>query len=152
MYFVFLTICQVLRKTNQQESYAKCLKLPRDVRDIVYLRDFDWLYLRLIIPWHIDSYPVPLGLKPSNFQVKTRQLKQASNDIFGFTVTSSNSAVRFLFLRALLLGELVGGVVILSTVFFRGVCFSPPMNPRQLSASQWHTWATFLCKLTKRRK
>ena len=26
------------------------------------------------------------------------------------------------------------------------------MNPRQLSASQWHTWATFLCKLTKRRK
>ena len=35
-------------------------------------------------------------------------------------------------------------IPILSTVFFKGVCFSPPINPRQVGASQWQTWATFL--------
>lgn len=35
-------------------------------------------------------------------------------------------------------------VPILSTVFFKGVCLSPPINPRQFGASQWQIWATFL--------
>ena len=29
-------------------------------------------------------------------------------------------------------------------MFFRGVCLSPPINPRQFGASQWQIWATFL--------
>lgn len=41
-------------------------------------------------------------------------------------------------------------VPILSTVFFKGVCFSPPINPRQVGASQQQTWATFLQNRVKK--